>query len=124
MSPPYLSLSLVTALVLAAGVIVADDDRDPHEGHGLDPGQAPSWADEDHSYDRARRASERGEILPLTAIYERVLKRFPGRVLEAELERERGRWIYELKVLDASGQLFEIYTDASTGEIIKHKADD
>jgi len=123
MSPPYLSLSLVTALVLAAGVVGADDEPDPHDGYGQDTDQAPYWADEDHSYDRARRASERGEILPLTEIYARVLKRFPGRVLEAELERERGRWIYELKVLDPSGRLFEIYTDASTGEIIKHKAE-
>lgn len=124
MTLSYPSLAVVIALVVAAGVVRADDDAEPHDGPGHDVGQTPGWVDEDHSYDRARRASERGEILPLTEIYERVLRRFPGRVLEAELEREDGRWIYELKVLDASGRLYEVDTDASTGKILKHEEDD
>jgi uncharacterized membrane protein YkoI len=119
---PLLCLAIVWALAPAsasAGGGRGADDHDRREAV-----QPQDWSDEDHSYDRARRATERGEILPLEAIYERALARSPGRVLEAELERKGGLWVYELKVLDDHGGLFELYLDASTGEILKHEEDD
>ena len=51
----------------------------------------------DHDHDRARQALEAGEVLPLRAIIERVERSYPGQVLEVELERDGGRWIYEIK---------------------------
>ena len=124
MNRPARYLPLALLLALSAGPAWADkgrgsDDRDRPESRG-DSG----WVDEDRSYDRARRATERGEILPLTVIFERALARFPGRVLEAELERKRGRWVYELKVLDAGGRLFEVFLDGSTGEVLEHEEKD
>jgi uncharacterized membrane protein YkoI len=103
---PLLCLVLTTTLALGPSHVRAD------------------WADEDRSHDRARRATERGEILPLTAIYERALASLPGRVLEAELEREHDRWVYELKILDADGRLFEVYLDAGTGAFLKQEGED
>jgi hypothetical protein len=123
---PLLRRVLVCALCWALAPAPAGADK----GHGADAGGRPNssgdsgWDDEDRSYDRARRATERGEILPLSEIFERALARFPGRVLEAELERKRGRWVYELKVLDAGGRLFEVYLDASTGEVLEHEETD
>jgi uncharacterized membrane protein YkoI len=96
-----------------------------HEGnrggwrHGV-----PDWEDEDHSYDRARRASAQGEILSLAEIYRRAAARFPGRVLEAELESEHGRWVYELKILDPGGRLRKIHLDAGTGEFLNPEDND
>ena len=105
--------SLVPRLWLALAVTLAP----------LPCGAHTDWADEDSSHDRARRATERGEILPLTVIYERALASLPGRVLEAELERKHDLWVYELKILDAGGRLFEVYMDASTGAILKQEED-
>lgn len=120
---PRLSATLALPLVLAAGVALP---------HGSSPGDREQagwthvhdWEDEGHSYDRARRASEAGEILPIAAIYEQALRAQPGRVLEAELERARGRWIYELKILDPEGRLYELKLDAASGEILKREEGD
>ena len=45
-----------------------------------------AYADDDHP--RARKALERGEVLPLTAILARVREQYPGNVLETEFEME------------------------------------
>lgn len=121
---------LAPLLCLALGWTLAPVPVSADRGEGPDDhdrrGSAPihGWTDEDRSYDRARRATERGEILPLETIYARALARIPGRVLEAELERKGGLWVYELKILDDRGRLFEVYLDASTGAILKHEGDD
>ncbi len=82
------------------------------------------WEDEDRSHDRARRALQAGEILTMAEIYERARRELPGRILEAELERARGRWIYELKILDPRGRLFELKLDAATGRILAREEED
>ena len=122
MKPLVPLLCLALAWALAPAPVSADRGDDDHDRRGSAP--IRGWSDEDHSYDRARRATERGEILPLEAIYARALARIPGRILEAELERKRGRWVYELKILDDRGRLFEVYLDASTGAILKQEGDD
>jgi uncharacterized membrane protein YkoI len=40
-------------------------------------------------------------------------------VLEVELERDDGRWIYELKLLQGGGQLLKLELDAATGQVLK-----
>lgn len=124
MKPLVALLCLALAWALAPATLSADEGEgaDDHDRRGSVP--IHGWTDEDHSYDRARRATERGEILPLETIYARALARIPGRVLEAELERKGGLWVYELKILDDRGRLFEVYLDASTGAILKHEVDD
>jgi hypothetical protein len=109
------------ALVLMTGRGVCHGHEGGHGGwrHG-----GPDWEDEGHSYDRARRASAQGEILSLAEIYRRAATRFPGRVLEAELESEHGRWVYELKILDHAGRLRKVYLDAGSGEFLKSEDDD
>jgi len=82
----------------------------------------PAAAGSDH--DRARRLYQSGEILPLTAILEQAAKLQPGRVLEVDLERSRGRWLYELEILDDHGQVWELKLDAASGELIERKRDD
>ncbi|MDA1328487.1 MAG: peptidase, partial [Proteobacteria bacterium] len=62
-----------------------------------------SVAQADH--DRARAALRAGEVLPLQVVLQRVQVEYPGRVLGIKLEREYGRWIYEVKLLDPSGRL-------------------
>ncbi|MEK8033762.1 PepSY domain-containing protein [Ideonella sp. DXS29W] len=85
---------------------------------------SPVWADEgrDHDHDRARAALQAGEVLPLGQVMDQVRRRYPGELLEVELERERGRWIYELKLLQPGGVLVRLYVDAKTAEVLKSRA--
>ncbi len=47
-----------------------------------------------------------------------ALARVPGEVLEAELEREGGRWVYSFEIRPSapSPTLKEVHVDADTGE--------
>jgi Peptidase propeptide and YPEB domain len=45
-----------------------------------------------------------------------------GTVVGVELEREKGRWVYEAKVIAPDGRLIEMYIDARTGAIISQRA--
>lgn len=80
----------------------------------------PALADTDH--DRVRAAMLAGEILPLPVVLERVTREHPGHVLEVELEREHGRWVYEFKILQAGGGLLKLEVDAKDAVVLKQKA--
>jgi uncharacterized membrane protein YkoI len=77
--------------------------------------------DDDH--ERAQRARERGEILPLERILLMVRERIGGEVVKIELEREHGRWIYEIKLIDKRDRLLELEVDAGNGDIIEIEED-
>jgi uncharacterized membrane protein YkoI len=79
---------------------------------------APALADRD-DHDRARRALEAGEILPLSDILEAATALRPGRVIEVELDRDDGRWIYELELVSSDGRLYEMEIDAGTGRVLE-----
>ena len=76
---------------------------------------------ESHDQDAARQAVESGEILPLADILAAVRGKLPGEVVGVEIESEKGHWIYEFRVLDGNGGLFEVYVDARSGEIDQTK---
>lgn len=86
----------------------------------------PALADggDHHDHERARRALEAGDILPLATLLERTGVEATGRLLEVELEREDGRLVYELKVLTPQGRVIEHYVDARSGTILKTEAED
>ena len=66
-----------------------------------------------------RPLSDSGAILSLSDVLERARALRPGRVLEAELEDEDGRYIYEVEMLDEEGRVWELYSDARSGELLK-----
>lgn len=75
-----------------------------------------AWAGD---HERAREARERGDIKPLEEILPSVEQRFPGEIVKVELEREDGRWIYEIKLIDNDGRLLQLEIDARNAEIIE-----
>ena|SRR3990167_1362091 len=99
-------LLAVAALLAGGGAAYADDDKGDDEG------------DED-DHDRARSALEKGEARPLTEILVIVEDELGGRIVRVELERRRGRYIYEFRVITPSGELREVYVDAMSAEILK-----
>jgi len=83
-------------------------------------GNTPSaLSDEENDHDRARGAVERGDILPLETVLRALGPSIDGEIVGIELEREGGRWIYEIKVVDRRGHMREIATDARTAKVIK-----
>lgn len=79
-------------------------------------------AERDH--DEARALRDRGEIVPLEQILEAAAARRPGRVVEVEFELEfdllRGgkAYVYEVELLDAGGEVWELKYDARTGAFL------
>lgn len=84
----------------------------------------PSWADDDSDHERARRALEAGEVMPLRAMLERVEQDYPGEVIEVELDREDGAWVYELKLIRPGGDVLELELDARDGALMRIRGRD
>jgi uncharacterized membrane protein YkoI len=83
--------------------------------------QGHAQARRDH--ERARAALARGEILPLTKILAIAAARAPGDVIKVELEEDKGRLIYEVRVLSKDGRVREVEVNARTGEVLKVEND-
>lgn len=81
-------------------------------------GAMPSHAGDAHDHDRARRAVEAGEILPLRTVLERVERDYPGQIMEVELEQKGDRWVYEVKVLRTGGALIKLKIDGRDGRLL------
>ncbi len=79
--------------------------------------------DQDHDQERARRALEAGEILPLNEILQDVQQRYPGTVVELELTPENGRWVYELELLAPDGRLLRLRVDAKSKQLLQEAGD-
>ena len=99
---PRAALRALALAVLATGAVAPD-----------------IGASEARDHERARAAVQAGEVLPLPALLARLQRTHPGQVLELELEREHGRWIYEVKLLQAGGQLLKLELDAATGQLLE-----
>ncbi|MBB4863375.1 putative membrane protein YkoI [Pseudomonas nitritireducens] len=79
----------------------------------------------DLSQDEALRLSREGVIRPFEEILPAAMNRYPGsRLLEAELEKEHGNYIYEVELLTVDGVVRELELDARDGRILKDKEDD
>jgi uncharacterized membrane protein YkoI len=72
-------------------------------------------------HDEARAVVEAGDARPLAEILDIVRGKLPGDVIRVKLERKGGHWIYEFRVVDGKGRLFEVYVDARNGEIERTK---
>lgn len=104
-----MSLSLRSALFVAL-IAVAGTWLGPSQAGGRD-------------HDAVRQAVKRGDIRPLTDILAAIRDKLPGEVAGVEIERNDGHWIYEFRVVDDKGRIFEVRVDARTAEIeqIKEK---
>lgn len=49
--------------------------------------------------------------------------KFPGRVMEAELESEDGALVYEVEIVSASGETQEIEIDAQSGKVLSNESE-
>ncbi|WP_374370723.1 PepSY domain-containing protein [Dongia sp.] len=83
----------------------------------------PSTIEADDDHETARKALEQHEILPLGRVLALIEEKYPGDVIEIELERQGALWIYDLELIDAEGRVRELDIDARTGEVLKDAFD-
>ena len=79
-----------------------------------------AWAGD---HERARSLLEQGKILSLSEIMKQNSARFPGKVLEVELEEEEGLIVYKIEFLDVNDVVMEMLVNARTGELISVEED-
>jgi uncharacterized membrane protein YkoI len=92
-------------------------------GPVLAQGVGPTPADEDDQ-ETARKALENKEILPLSTVLAAIEEKFTGDVVEIELERKRGIWVYEIEIISTDGRVRDIDVDGRTGEVITIEFDE
>lgn len=92
----------------------------------LMPALVPAYADNDDDHRERTRldaAVQRGEILPLAEILEKVRPQIEGRILEIEFEDSKRKPIYEIYVLSSDGRRREYKIDAKTARILSLEDD-
>jgi uncharacterized membrane protein YkoI len=73
----------------------------------------------DNDQDQARQAVQRGEVLPIARILQLVAQYQPGDVIEVQLDENRGRLEYEIRILTPAGRVRELILDARTGAFVR-----
>lgn len=86
-------------------------------------GLAPSRACAD-DVDRVRELRSTASIMPLSHILHSVEQRFPGTLLEVELEEEDKQVVYEIQMLGRDRVLHHLKIDARSGSIISVDTED
>mgnify|MGYP003627162767 FL=1 len=72
-----------------------------------------------------RNAVQQGQALPLRTVLQQVMPLVPGRLLKADLTREKnGQLVYRLRVLDDSGKIVIVTADARTARILATRGQD
>lgn len=89
-------------------------------------GPAPALHADDDRRDRrggqevAREAVRHGRYLPLERILADAERRYPGRVIEVELDDDE----YEIEILLRDGRVAELVYDARSGRLLEVEIDD
>lgn len=86
-------------------------------GGSVPDARADDDDDEDNRRMAARLARESGEIMGLAELMARVERRYVGRIVKVELDREDGRWVYEFRLLPPDGRMFKVELFAADGTL-------
>ncbi len=99
----HLLLSALTLCLFSTSPMLRADDLD-HDGHEL-----------------ARKALEQGRVLPLRTVLEKIERNYDGQALKVEFERDDGRFIYEIRLLQRDGRLVKLKVNAVDGQVLEVK---
>jgi len=99
----------MTALSLLIPLLLTATTQDPMRV--LDGGARQQQA--------VRQAVEQGRYVALKSVVQDALRRYPGQLLEVELDDGR----YEIEILGANGVVMELDYDATSGRLLKMEED-
>lgn len=80
--------------------------------------------DRDIDHEDVRKLRQAGKVVSLEELIEKTRRMHPGRLLEAELEKDGDRYIYELEYVDDAGTVWEFKYDAHTGKLLGKQHED
>ena len=75
----------------------------------------------DNDHEMARQALRQGQVLPLRTVLDRVEQQYQGQVIKVEFERDDGRFVYEIRLLQSDGKVVKLEIDAGDGSLISMK---
>lgn len=78
-------------------------------------------AGEHGDHDLARQALQRGQVLPLRAVLDKIERDYGGQALKVEFEHEDGRFVYEIRLLQDDGRMAKLKVDAVDGRVLNIK---
>lgn len=70
---------------------------------------------------QARDSVRKGHFVPLEQVLEDALRRYPGKLVEVELEDDDE---YEVEILGADGVVMELEYDAVSGKLLNIEVED
>ena len=100
----YLTLALMTATLLSAGVSSAT---------------AASKSRQEGKEAQEQEKLQREAKITKEQAQETALKRAPGNVESSELEREHGKLVYSFDIRNAKGTIDEVQVSAITGKVVR-----
>lgn len=119
---------LTILLASCAVLLPAHSAAFASDRNGQDVGEHRSERDDNRNEDRdheareyVRKGVERGELTSLAEVLRQVEPMLPGTVVGTEIENKNGVWMYEFRVVDAHGRLFDVYVEAATAKISEIK---
>jgi len=75
------------------------------------------------SSDQVLNLVKQGELQSLESLMSRYEDRLKGQLLDVEVEKENGIFIYELELKREDGIIYEIKIDAQTGEWLEEEVE-
>ena len=69
--------------------------------------------------DDVREVVARGDAVSYEVLEKTVSRQFYGRMIHVDLERENGRWYYEIRLLQDDGRIIEVELEAKSLTIIE-----
>ena len=61
----------------------------------------------------------KGTQITLVEAVEKAMTTVKGKAVDAELEQEHGKTVFEVKIIDENEKTREVYVDAHSGEVVK-----
>ena len=74
-----------------------------------------------NDHEKAIKAVNEGEILPLNEILKKITENFYGRVISINLkDNEKGLfgWVYDIMIIDVNNKVKQIRVDAGTSTVL------
>ena len=81
----------------------------------------PQAHSNESDHELARQALQAGKVLPLRTVLDQVERQYQGQVLKVEFEHDDGRYIYEIRLLQADGRMAKLKVDAVDGKLLSIK---
>lgn len=82
----------------------------------------PAWSDSKGKKDKEADTKITDLVKDATITIDQAIKtateKVQGTVVEAELEKEHGKTVWEVEVLGADGHVMQVHIDAASGEVI------